>query len=180
MNPNDERIEIILPGSLRGDDERDAIEIFAQALEFAGTPVATSRQRTLLESTEPPLWFVIQLLTSPLAVNIEAGLITAMLLDGRKRMAKAVPKVYRSILARFPKRGVDITLRLPRGDAPTPNYPLSPNESELEKQIDGIVDDLRSGKKLHHGRRLWHDDAWMSAEEYFAFRRAEQESEGEQ
>lgn len=173
-----ERIEIILPHGLRGDDERDAIGIFEEEFAFVGVPVADSGLRTILDSQEPPLNFAIQLLTSSFAQGVEASLLATALFGGSKQMARAVVGAYHSIARRFPNRRVHISLRLGPGDESVPSYSLSADQQEAEKQIEGIARDL-TGTKVPRGRREWYDDVWMSPEDYFAARRAERESEGE-
>lgn len=174
---NQDRIEIILPHGLGATDEQDAVRIFESAFAFAGVPVADSELRTILDSQEPPLNFAIQFLSGAFAQGVEASLVAAVLLTGAKQTAQAVAAAYESIAKRFPHRSIQISLRVGRGEEPMPSYPLSSDLTEAEKQIGAVIRDLDRAERPR-GMRIWHDEVWMSPDEYFAARRAERESEG--
>ena len=48
------------------------------------------------------------------------------------------------------------------------HYPLSADPGTLERQVAGIALDLKNSNTLQRGIRVWHDDAWMSPDDYFA------------
>jgi hypothetical protein len=131
---DEERIEIILPRDLRVDDEQDAIRVFEEEFAFIGVPVADSGLRTILDSQEPPLEFVIQLLTSPFAQGVEGSLLATALTGASKQIVRAIGSAYHSIARRFPSRSVHISLRVGSGDESAPSYSLSSDRNELESK----------------------------------------------
>lgn len=156
-------------------EEAMALRIFKNSFEGAGLLVRDSGQRTLLQSDEPPLRFVIELVQSNGAKMVEAYVamqlanmtLKSVFQPTVDRMTSgsgnAFAKLWNALRDRYPKRGLQIELIVPGANGRT-TYSL-PGPAEADRAVAAIPADLDQVNPNVNSDRLWENDRWHSRED---------------